>query len=103
MPSTIVFGFLNQTGIPGLIHDIYGVNVRKFSAKAFLSAFSKFDAFFEAYPSGRSCVAVLEMFPHQAMAAVPDEETAYPWRDAKGNLYVKATPHPLYTRGTAQR
>lgn len=34
----------------------------------------------------------MEHFPNQAMAAVPDEETAYPWRDARSNMYAIASP-----------
>ncbi|KAK7755871.1 hypothetical protein SLS62_002158 [Diatrype stigma] len=90
-PELSIASFVVWDVASRLIHDIYGFNVRKFSSKAFLSAFNKFDTFFQAHPEGRSCAAVFETFSHQAMAAVPDEETAYPWRDAKGNFMLQMT------------
>ncbi|KAI2605326.1 uncharacterized protein GGS25DRAFT_426205 [Hypoxylon fragiforme] len=39
--------------------------------------------FYQAHPDGRRSALVLESFSAQA---VPDEATAYPWRDARGNF-----------------
>ncbi|KAH9904840.1 FAD-binding domain-containing protein [Xylariomycetidae sp. FL2044] len=86
VPNTLVFGMIAAMAGPGVIRDTWSVNIRRFSAEKFLSAFYKFDAFFQSNPAGRRSVALMETFPSQAMEAVPAESTAYPWREAKGNL-----------------
>ncbi|KAI1391762.1 FAD-binding domain-containing protein [Hypoxylon trugodes] len=86
MPYAVIFGMISTLETPGGIHDIFTVNVRKFSIDTFNSAFEKFDAFYKANPDGRLSVGIFEIFPTQAVAAVPDDATAYPWRDAKGNF-----------------
>ncbi|KAI1142783.1 FAD-binding domain-containing protein [Hypoxylon sp. FL0543] len=83
--QTILFGSFT-TSPSGNIHDIFTVNVRRFAAETLKSTFDKFDAFYKAHPAARTSVAVLETFSNKAVAAVPDETTAYPWRDAKGNF-----------------
>ncbi|KAI1412626.1 FAD-binding domain-containing protein [Hypoxylon sp. FL1857] len=83
--QTILFGSFT-TSPSGNIHDIFTVNVRKFVAETLKSTFDKLDAFYKAHPDGRTSVAVLETFSNKAVAAVPDDTTAYPWRDAKGNF-----------------
>ncbi|KAI1495977.1 FAD-binding domain-containing protein [Biscogniauxia marginata] len=83
---TILFSSVPVMCTPGRIQDIFSVNVRRFAAETLKSTFDKFDAFYKANPDGRSSTAVLEIFSNQAVAAVPDDATAYPWRDAKGNF-----------------
>lgn len=86
--STIIFGMLNALSVPGGIHDIFSTNVRKFRVDTLNLAFEKFDAFYKAHPDARSSVGILETFSTHAVTAIPSDATAYPWRDAKGNLYV---------------
>ncbi|OTA97950.1 hypothetical protein M434DRAFT_391560 [Hypoxylon sp. CO27-5] len=83
--QTILFGSFTTSPL-GDIHDIFSVNVRKFAAETLKATFDKLDVFYKAHPDGRSSVAVLETFSNRAVAAVPDDTTAYPWRDAKGNF-----------------
>lgn len=86
--STIVFGMIPTLSPPGSIRDIITVNIRKLHADTFISAFEKFDAFYRANPDGRSSAGLFETFSNHAVSAVSNDATAYPWRDAKGNLYV---------------
>jgi hypothetical protein len=64
----------------------YSANLRNFSASTYQTTFEKMAKYFETYPSARGTSLVLETFPNQAMAAVPDDTTAYPWRDALGYM-----------------
>ncbi|KAK4992368.1 hypothetical protein LTR50_001126 [Elasticomyces elasticus] len=62
--------------------DLYATVVRNLSASTYNQAFSKMDKFFADYPNARYSSVEFEIFPNRAMLAVPNDETAYPWRDA---------------------
>ncbi|KAK4981117.1 hypothetical protein LTR28_005260 [Elasticomyces elasticus] len=64
--------------------DLYATVVRNLSASTYNQAFSKMDKFFADYPNARYSSVEFEIFPNRAMLAVPNDETAYPWRDALG-------------------
>ena len=70
-----------------LTRDLYTAEIRQVTASTWQSAFEKMGAFYEAYPEGRDLSYLeLETFPNQATLAVPDNATAYPWRDSVGTL-----------------
>lgn len=69
-----------------LSRNYYSVNLRNLSASTYQATFEKMVRFFEKYPDARDTSIDLETFSNQAMAAVPDEATAYPWRDAVGYM-----------------
>ena len=69
-----------------LSRNFYSTNLRNLSASTFQATFDKMNTFFETYPDARATSIDLETFPNQAMAAVPDDATAYPWRDALGYM-----------------
>ena len=64
------------------IFDIYGFNLKTFDVATMSSSLQKMADFYESHPSARISAMVFETWPNQAVAAVPDDETAYPWRDA---------------------
>lgn len=68
------------------VTSIPSVNVRQFSAKTYLSVYNKLDAYLKKYPDGRSTAFIFETFSSSAPLSVLDDETAYPWRDATGNM-----------------
>ncbi|KAL7625213.1 hypothetical protein AAE478_004428 [Parahypoxylon ruwenzoriense] len=86
VPSVILFGMVIALNVPGGIHDIFSVNVRRFAVDTLNAAFDKFDVFYKANPEGRGSVGILESFSNQAVAAVANDATAYPWRESKGNF-----------------
>ncbi|RYP20632.1 hypothetical protein DL765_002703 [Monosporascus sp. GIB2] len=86
VPFTVLFGMVAALSEPGGIHDIFSANVLRFAVESFNTAFDKYDAFFKAHPDGRASVGILESFANQAVAAVPHDATAYPWRESKGNF-----------------
>ena len=66
--------------------NFYSANLRSLSASTFQTTFEKMAKYFDAYPTARATGIDLETFPNQAMAAVPDDATAYPFRDATGYM-----------------
>ncbi|RYO84495.1 hypothetical protein DL766_009435 [Monosporascus sp. MC13-8B] len=86
VPFAVLFGMIATLSEPGSIHDIFSVNVLQFAVESFNTAFDKYDAFYKAHPDGRASVGILESFANQAVAAVPHDATAYPWRESKGNF-----------------
>ncbi|KAK6071991.1 FAD binding domain-containing protein [Seiridium cupressi] len=87
VPSVILFGMITALTAPRGIYGIYSTNLARFDIGSFNSAYKTFDAFYyKAYPNGQSSAGVLESFSNQAVAAVPTDATAYPWKASKGNL-----------------
>lgn len=69
-----------------LSRNPYSANLRNLSSSTFQTTFEKMVQFFDDYPNARSTAIDIETFPNQAMVAVPDDATAYPWRDAIGYM-----------------
>lgn len=68
--------------------DYYGVTFRNVSASSYQSVFQELSALFSAIPDTRGTTIQIETFSNIAQAAVPEDSTAYPWRDALGHVYV---------------
>lgn len=90
----MAFGADANLCVPGKSLATYSVNVWQFSVATYEWAFKKVSDFFAQYPAGRGSSFIFETFPNQAVLAVPQEKTCYPWRDAKGNLYVQYLIYP---------
>lgn len=69
-----------------LSRSFYSANLRNLSASTFQATFDKMANFFATYPVARETSIDLETFSNQAMVSVPDDATAYPWRDALGYM-----------------
>ena len=69
-----------------LSRNTYWANLRNLSAPTFQATFDRVDEFFKKYPEASGTSVNLETFSNQAMAAVPDDSSAYPWRDALGHM-----------------
>ena len=88
---TAGFGFIPLVQRDSAIRSAYSANMKTISGPALQDAFDKMCALYEAHPDARGSAIEMEHLPNQAMAAVPDEETAYPWRDARSNMYAIAS------------
>ncbi|KAK9794164.1 putative FAD-binding PCMH-type domain-containing protein [Seiridium cardinale] len=77
-----------------LTHIVNGANVRNLSASTYKEVFQKTAVFLEAYPGARISQVEISMYPNQAATAVPDDETAYPWRDARAYVSPQLTVDP---------
>ncbi|KAL9130224.1 MAG: hypothetical protein Q9175_007076 [Cornicularia normoerica] len=71
-----------------LSRSFYSANLRNLSASTYQATFDKMAKFYETYPDARRTSIDLETFPNQAMAAVSNDATAYPWRDALGYIQI---------------
>ena len=71
---------------PNLSRNPFSANLRQLTASTFQASFEKMADFFDRYPSARSTAIDIETFPNQAMLAVPDDATAYPFRDTVGYM-----------------
>ncbi|KAI1181952.1 hypothetical protein F5B17DRAFT_444632 [Nemania serpens] len=75
---------------PDLKRDIYTANLRRIDPPTWEAQFAKMVAFLEKYPSARTNSAfAAETYPTEATMAVPDDDAAYPWRDAQGYLVLQ--------------
>lgn len=99
VPSLILMGMIEaSSNTKEGVHSIHTLNARKLSAETYVSAVDKFDTFYHKFPAARSSAAVLETFSTAAPLTVPDDATAYPWREAVGNLYVHVSPVYTYEK-----
>ncbi|KAL3478001.1 hypothetical protein BJX99DRAFT_269547 [Aspergillus californicus] len=64
--------------IRGSVHDIYGIFVFRIMEK-----------FYESNPVASRSAVLFEVWANQAAVAVPDYETAYPWRDAEVHVSAR--------------
>lgn len=80
------FGVDKLACMKGGNHSVMGMNVYKFDAATYVGLVDKFDSFYAQNPSLIISLLVLELFPNTAARSVPDEATAYPYRDALGYL-----------------
>ncbi|KAF2852097.1 FAD-binding domain-containing protein [Plenodomus tracheiphilus IPT5] len=64
------------------IFDVFGFNLKLFNPATMSSTLQKISDFFDEQPSARGSAILLESWSNQATVAVPDDATAYPWRDA---------------------
>lgn len=67
-------------------HNTWWANLRSLPASTFQASFDELNNFYKQYPEARGTTINAETFPNQAMAAVPDDDSAYPWRDALGHM-----------------
>ncbi|KAI0802112.1 FAD-binding domain-containing protein [Xylaria sp. FL0064] len=90
LPSVVIMGIADAScdTVDGL-HSIHTLNIRQFVADAYDLVFDKFDSFLKQYPDSRTSALIFETFSNQAVVRVPNERTAYPWRDAKGYFMLQ--------------
>ncbi|KAI1275691.1 FAD-binding domain-containing protein [Xylaria sp. FL0933] len=90
LPSVVVMGIVDAScDTIGGLHSIHTLNIRQFAAETYDSVFDKFDSFLKQYPDSRTSALIFETFSNQAVVRVPNERTAYPWRDAKGYFMLQ--------------
>jgi hypothetical protein len=87
VPSVVLNGVTDAScNTSETLNSIHTVNVRQWSADTFSSVFDEFDAYLKQYPDARTSAIIMETFSTAASTAIPDNATAYPWRDSKGYL-----------------
>ncbi|RYP82406.1 hypothetical protein DL770_005587 [Monosporascus sp. CRB-9-2] len=64
------------------IRNFYRPNFKNYSTSTYEKTFARMEKFYANNAGGRNSVVNIEFFPNHAMAAVPLNETAFPWRDS---------------------
>ncbi|KAI1824889.1 Glucooligosaccharide oxidase [Xylaria intraflava] len=72
-----------QTRING-----YGANYKNLESATFQKIFGQMGDFYAQYPDGRDSSIEMEIFAPQAVQAVANNATAYPWRDSRGYALI---------------
>ncbi|KAI0876619.1 hypothetical protein GGS24DRAFT_216948 [Hypoxylon argillaceum] len=67
--------------IKGRAHSLYSLNIYSMSIPAYLRVFDSFSSFFLKYPELRNTLFVTEIHPRNAVLRIPDDSTAYPFRN----------------------
>ncbi|KEY66080.1 hypothetical protein S7711_08897 [Stachybotrys chartarum IBT 7711] len=80
--------------VPGLIHAPYGVLTKTVDIPTLMRAFHRMDNLFHEHPGARSSAVVFHSYRPDAALAVPDDSTAFAWRDALNYMYVLLTWSP---------
>ncbi|CVL11636.1 related to 6-hydroxy-D-nicotine oxidase [Fusarium proliferatum] len=80
---------------PNTNRNLYTLSMRNYSASTWEAVSSKLATFYTQYPQARSSSLLYEFFPNQAMAAIPQDETAFPRRDTTAyiNLILTSSIH----------
>ncbi|KAI0894256.1 FAD-binding domain-containing protein [Annulohypoxylon nitens] len=91
IPKSILMGVVEAScrNTKNGLASIHSLNVRRYSAETYSSVYDKFDAYMKQYPDTRTSVFIYEFFSNKAALSVPDDRTAYPWRDATGYMMLQ--------------
>lgn len=95
----VVFGPGNRVCSYNNYISLYTIGLKNNNVNTYTSMFADVAAFNKANPGYRGQLTIAR-FPTQAVLAVPDSATAFPWRKSKTNVYafpVSVKPSPLTT------
>ncbi|KAI1433773.1 hypothetical protein GGR50DRAFT_695729 [Xylaria sp. CBS 124048] len=90
LSTEATFGLDAEVCVDQTVWDIRGISLRQFSAETMATVFSDLRSFWAENPHGLNTQVVLESWPIEAAVAVPDDATAYPWRDTSTYVMVQA-------------
>lgn len=80
------FGLDPSVCAKGKPHSGFATGVDTLDAATFIDAFSRYGAMYAKYPETQGSVLEIEYFSTKAVLAVPDNNTAYPWRDINAQV-----------------
>ena len=84
--TTAGFGLNSAFCVKGNIHSMFSLAIKNIDVATQASVFAKMVQFYDEFPAARGSTLGIEFFPNQAVLAVPDSATAYPWRDAQAQM-----------------
>ncbi|KAI1074442.1 FAD-binding domain-containing protein [Whalleya microplaca] len=85
------FGLDAAFCVAGATRSTYSATTRNLSASTWQSILENMTTYYEETPDGRSSSVEIEVFARQAVLEIPDDDTAYPWRDARGHIMFQFT------------
>ncbi|KAI1448849.1 hypothetical protein F5Y02DRAFT_414852 [Annulohypoxylon stygium] len=88
LSATIFYGVDSSTCSKNRSVDMYGVTMRAMSAPTYQAAVEKMTKLYADNAEARGSMLTFEFLPNEAALSVPDDATAYPWRDAIAYLLI---------------
>ncbi|EMR67042.1 putative fad binding domain containing protein [Eutypa lata UCREL1] len=82
------FGADEASCVPGINGATYGLNVYDIDVPTYVEVFGMYADFYAQNPNLRLATFFREQFGYSAVRQVPDDNTAYPWRDADAYLLI---------------
>ena len=96
------FGTGHLTCIKGGFHNVWGLNLYQLDVPTLIKAVDYMNNVFTQYPAFRRAFLAVDMFASGVTESVPDDATAYPYRNAVARLWVKSPlsdPFERWQRG----
>lgn len=79
----------------GANRNSYAILVKGYDVPTMIETFNGLSDFYSAFPQAINSSMEIIRLPFQGVQAVPDDATAYPWRDAGGSVYVSPSLQSL--------
>ncbi|KAF6223377.1 hypothetical protein HO133_000219 [Letharia lupina] len=82
------FGIDALACIKGNFHSVWGLNLYQIDVPTLIDAVSYMDTVYAQYPDFREAFLAIDMYASRVIESVPDDATAYPYRNAVARLWV---------------
>lgn len=76
------FGIDAQACIKGFKHSVYSINLYQIDVPALTNFTNYVEGVYKTYPGLQRAIWALVQYPNRVAQEVPDDATAYPWRNA---------------------
>lgn len=80
------FGTGHLACIKGNLHNVWGLNLYRLDVPTLVEAVNYMDSVYKQFPAFREAFLAIDMFAGDVTKAVPDNATAYPYRNAVARL-----------------
>ncbi len=95
---TSLFGLDAEFCVDGGNHNLYALGIKTFDVPTFVNYTSELTALWASNPETQPSSFEIELFPTQAVKSVPDDATAYPYRDIQAQVYVASSIFQIHAR-----
>ena len=72
--------------IKGNFHSVWGLNLYQIDVPTLIEAVNYMDTVYAQYPGFRQTFLAIDMYASRVVESVPDDATAYPYRNAIARL-----------------
>ena len=80
------FGVDGLACIKGNYHSVWGLNLYQIDVPTFIDAVEYMNDVYTQYPGFHASFLALDMYASRVTQSIPDDATAYPYRNAVGRL-----------------
>ena len=70
----------------GRLHNVWGLNLYQIDVPTLVSAVAYMDGVYAEYPDFRGSFFAIDMYASRVVQSIPDDATAYPYRNAVARL-----------------